>query len=194
MVLFGKDYKDVEVVSCEFMTSNGQLHILVADIYQRLHVLQYDPEDPSSLAGQKLIRKSEFFVGREINSMVLTPLSLNSADCLVPLCGSSDGSLSVVVPVNENDYRVLYVMQQQILEKEEHNAALNPRMHRNLGVESSFSGVSSNGRVLLDYDVIKRFQNLSPSKQSLYSKRLGKNGTRDTWASLATVENSLQYL
>lgn len=194
MVLFGKDYKDVEVLSCEFMTSNGQLYILVADSHQRLHILQYDPEDPTSQAGQKLIRKSEFFAGREINTMVLAPLTSSNDGSFVPLCGSADGSLSVVIPVNENDYRVLYVMQQQITEKEEHTAALNPRMHRSLGVDTGSSGVAPSGRVLLDYDVISRFQSLSPAKQSAYSKRIGKNGTRDTWRSLATVEDTLGYL
>lgn len=194
MVLFGKDYKDVEVLSCEFMTFNGQLSILVADTLQRLHVLQYDPEDPTSLAGQKLIRKSEFFSGREFNTMVLAPLSLTQEGSFVPLCGASDGSLSVVIPVSEADYRVLYVMQQQLTEKEEHSASLNPRMHRNLGVEGGVNGVASSGRSLLDYDVLKRFQALSLAKQSAYTRRIGKNGTRDTWRSLAQLDECLNYL
>lgn len=194
MTLFGKDYKDVEVISCEFMTFNGLLYILVADTMQRLHILQYDPEDPTSLSGQRLIRKSEFFSGREINVMQLAPLSLTEEGAFVPICGASDGSLSLVVPVSESDYRSLYVMQQQIMEKEEHNASLNPRMHRNLGVDVGAAGVAASGRVLLDYDVIRRFQFLPPLKQSLYSKRIGKNGTDDTWRSLCFVEECLNYL
>lgn len=194
MTLFGKDYKDVEVMSCEFMTFNGLLYILVADTMQKLHILQYDPEDPTSLSGQKLIRKSEFFSGREINSMVLTPLTLAKDSAFVPLCGTSDGSLSVVVPVSESDYRALYVMQQQITEKEEHNAGLNPKMHRSLGVDVGAAGVAASGRALLDYDVIKRFQDLSLAKQKLYSKRIGKNGTDDTWRSLCLIEECLNYL
>lgn len=194
MTLFGKDYKDIEVLSCEFMTFNGLLYILVADVTQKLHILQYDPEDPTSLSGQKLIRKSEFFSGREITVMALAPLSLSQEDSFVPLCGASDGSLSVVVPVSESDYRALYVMQQQISEKEEHNASLNPRMHRNLGVDVGAAGVAASGRALLDYEVIKRFQDLTVAKQESYSKRIGKNGTYDTWRSLCFVEECLNYL
>ena len=193
MVLFGKDYREVEVLSCEFMTSNNRLFILVADTTQHLHILQYDPEDPSSLSGQRLVRKSEFFSGKEIGTMVLVPFSVKpgNEDELVPLCAGLDGSLSTVLPVNESEYRALYVMQQQISEKEEHPCGLNPRMHRSFDIENTTSGA---GRVLLDYGLIKRFEGLSLSKMEGYGRRLGKNGVEEMWRGLKGLEDALDYL
>lgn len=193
MVLFGKDYREVEVLSCEFMTSNNRLFILVADTTQHLHILQYDPEDPSSLSGQRLVRKSEFFSGKEIGTMVLVPFSVKpgNEDELVPLCAGLDGSLSTVLPVNESEYRALYVMQQQISEKEEHPCGLNPRMHRSFDIENTTSGA---GRVLLDYGLIKRFEGLSLSKMEGYGRRIGKNGVEEMWRGLKGLEDALDYL
>lgn len=184
MTLFGKDYRNTEVLSCEFMAHSGQLHALVCDTTQHLHILQYDPEDPASLSGQKLLVRSEFFSGKDFLTMTLFPAS---ADNLVPLCGASDGSICTVLPVSESQYRTLYVIQQQIAEKEDHFAGLNPKSHRSLFVENV-------GRSVLDFELIKRFERLPKSKQEDYARRIGKSGIQELWNCLEYIEDSLGYL
>lgn len=198
MTLFGKDYRDVQVTSCDFIISNRKLFILVADAQQRLHILQYDPEDPQPFSGQKLIRRSEFFVGKDIDSMVMLPKHMETSQQqqqqqeFVPLCGARDGSLSVVVPVPESTYRALYVIQQQIAGKEEHYLGLNPEMHRNMGVAPLTT--TSQGKNLLDFDLIRTFQDLPGERKAQYARRLGKTGEQDVWDSLQYVDSALNYL
>lgn len=200
MTLFGKDYRDIQVTSCEFLVFDKHLYIVAADTHQRLHVLQYDPEDPQPFSGQKLIRRSEFFVGSEMNTMIMLPLAKPSkssptppsVSTLVPLCGASDGSISVVLPVSESRFRALYVIQQQIADKEEHYCGLNPRMHRALGIEPANS--NSQGKILIDFSLVKKFYDLPANRRALYSRRLGVSGQQQAADSIRHINEALEYL
>lgn len=201
MTLFGKDYRDIEVTACEFVVFNKTLHVLVADTQQRLHVLQYDPEDPSPVSGQSLLRRSEVFVGRDVGTMLLLGCggAGSGGTAFAPICGARDGALLAAVPVAEATYRALYVVQQQMAEREEHALGLNPRMHRALGVRpatyaAGVSGGSSSSRVLLDFDLVRRFGELPQERRTGYARRLGKTGEADVWGGLRAVGGAFGYM
>lgn len=160
---------------------------MVADAQQRIHILQYDPEDPMPFSGQRLIRRAEFFTGKDIDSMVMLqyddPVSRSKEEktegapkqgVFVSLCGARDGSLSVIVPVPEATYRPLYVVQQQLADKEEHYLGLNPRMHRATGVAPP--ATTAQGKAIIDFDLVRTFQDLSVERRAQYARRLGKTG------------------
>jgi cleavage and polyadenylation specificity factor subunit 1 len=163
-----------------------------------LHLFQYDPDDANSSGGQRLIKKSHFFVGKEIRTSTLvkmqTKVSEESvpSEELVPLCGADDGSLSVVLPLSESSYRALFVMQEQIIDKEEHNACLNPRMYRNLGM--SIAQERSLSRFLLDYSILGKFCTLNVQKKYNYSRKLGIKGEAQVWDNLGILGQALNYL
>ncbi|CAN6627777.1 protein Cft1p [Trichomonascus vanleenenianus] len=200
MATMGKDMRDVEISSADFSINNGRLSLIVADTQGKLQLLEYDPEDPSSLSGQKLLCKSEFFTGRMTNCMGLVPMFNDEADVLsvksnqlFPLCGSDDGTLSAVIPVSESAYRTLYVLQQQIIDKEEQVSCLNPRMHRETNsVIAAQAGQSS--RAVLDYGIVSRFAGLDAEKRYLYSRKMGRRGLEEAWRRIRSIENSLEYM
>lgn len=205
MTLFAKDYRDIQVTSCDFAVVQKKLFIAVADTQQRIHILQYDPEDPMPFSGQKLIRRAEFFTGKDIDTMVMLqyndPVDHTQTDqrpeppkqaVYVPLCGARDGSLSVIVPVSESVYRPLYVVQQQLADKEEHYLGLNPRMHRTTGVAPV--ATSSQNKAVIDFDLVRTFQDLPIEKRSQYARRLGKMGEYNVWKSMIYVDEALKYL
>lgn len=190
MNVIGKDLRDIEITSAEFAVHGKSLYISAADTERRLHLLQYDPEDPTSLSGQRLLLRSEFFTGRTINDMVMIPSSIDedkSGD-LMSIGASDDGTLIGIIPVSESSYRRLFVMQQQIIDKEEQNCCLNPRMHRSHGAQLT------TGRSILDYNAIKRFGCLSTEKKKQYGRKLGKRGYEEGWKSVKEVEKALDYL
>lgn len=205
MTLFGKDYRDVQVTSCDFAVVQKKLYIVVADAQQRIHILQYDPEDPMPFSGQRLIRRAEFFTGKDIDSMVMLqyddPVSRSKEEktegapkqgVFVSLCGARDGSLSVIVPVPEATYRPLYVVQQQLADKEEHYLGLNPRMHRATGVAPP--ATTAQGKAIIDFDLVRTFQDLSVERRAQYARRLGKTGEINVWKSMVYVNDALRYL
>ncbi|KAK9462798.1 CPSF A subunit region-domain-containing protein [Lipomyces oligophaga] len=73
MQLFGKDLRQVEVVAAEFVISHNLIHFVVADADKKIHIVQYDPEDPRSVSGQKLMPKSEFYTGHNIEALTMLP-------------------------------------------------------------------------------------------------------------------------
>lgn len=191
MTNLGKDLRDIEVTSGEFIVSSGRLYMVVADNDRRLHLLQYDPEDPSSLSGQRLVLRSEFYLGRRVNSSVLVPYGMEKGSQLIPLLGSEDGTLCTVLPLSETMYRSLFVIQQQIIEKEPQVACLNPREYRMLA--RSRTNQQQVGRMLLDYSVIRRFVRLAEDRKYQYSRKVSKAGRDEAWRGLRYIEGAFGY-
>ncbi|KAA8916192.1 hypothetical protein TRICI_001683 [Trichomonascus ciferrii] len=186
MNVVSKDLSDIGVTCSEFAVHGKSLYVLSSDTERKIHLLQYEPDDPASLSGQRLLRRSEFFTGRTINDMIMVPTSEGDSN-FMPFAATSDGTLIGVIPVSESSYRRLFVMQQQIIDKEEQNCCLNPRMHRSHGTESA------TGRAILDYNTIKRFVALSTEKKSQYGRKLGKGGYNEGRISVKEIEKAMAY-
>ncbi|KAK7207324.1 CPSF A subunit region-domain-containing protein [Myxozyma melibiosi] len=244
MQLFGKDLRHVEVVASDFVISGDLLHFVIADANRKIHILQYDPDDPRSLSGQRLIAKSEFFTGHNIEAFTIIPQAqlpiyptIAPSTTIPPASaatakgeaadgstenGESDpasndlqptpapptpqqpqqqqmclgvtqsGNLVSVHPVSEMTYRRLVVVQQQMAEKYEHVAGLNPRMYRSLSANAELSGSAT--RVVLDGNLLLRFPRLPLNRQIEISERAGKGAEAMIWNHLFELEKSLSYM
>ncbi|CDK27431.1 unnamed protein product [Kuraishia capsulata CBS 1993] len=183
IVQLGKDIARVDVLATDFLVHDGNLYILVADANQVLHILQYDPEDPASHQGHRLIRKSVFRNNSSTTNLVavarsksLFSASRSLKENLVAefeCIGSNvDGSLYRVTPVSETTYRRLYAVQQQIYDRESHFLGLNPRLNIIGHMENIMDNVN---RPVLDFDVLKKFMTLSEERKRAFAKRIGNN-------------------
>ncbi|KAH2266319.1 mRNA cleavage and polyadenylation factor subunit, partial [Aspergillus fumigatus] len=127
MSLFGKDQGYLEVVAAEFLPDGDKLFILVADSDCNLHVLQYDPEDPKSSNGDRLLARSKFHMGHFATTMTLLPRTMVSSEKAMAnpdsmeidsqtisqqvLITSQSGSVGIVTSVPEELYRRLSALQ-----------------------------------------------------------------------------------
>ncbi|PWW76051.1 hypothetical protein C7212DRAFT_280229 [Tuber magnatum] len=202
MTLFGKDTQKLEVISAEFLPDGNQLYFVVVDAESNIHILQYDPEHPKSLAGQRLIRRADFFSGHEISTLTMLPLSpaLSSASPnshLHPdaidtspshhhnphhqsqqqqeyfvLAGTQTGSLAMIRTIPETAYRRLNIVQGQIVNGEEHVAGLNPREYR--AVVNYSGGVGGDTmRGVLDGGLVSRWIGLAEGRKGEVSAKAG---------------------
>lgn len=200
MNTMGKDLRKIKVTSTEFIISSGRLYIVACDTERVMHILQYEPENPSSLAGQRLLPKSDYYIGRFNQTMVLIPSNedqqeeeeeeVEAEEELVPLMGSNCGVISTVLPISESTMRTMFVVQQQIIDKDDHTACLNPRMHRDLAAYE-YGQQRTN---VLDFNVIRRFVTLDVEKKFQFSRKVGKNGQDGVWDSIKDLELQLDYL
>ncbi|KAK2873627.1 mRNA cleavage and polyadenylation factor subunit, partial [Arthroderma sp. PD_2] len=71
--LFGKENENLAVIAADFLPDGDKLYILIADDDCNVHVLQYDPEDPSSSKGDRLLHRSVFHTGHFASTMTLLP-------------------------------------------------------------------------------------------------------------------------
>ncbi|KAK9476934.1 CPSF A subunit region-domain-containing protein [Lipomyces japonicus] len=214
MQLFGKDLRKLEVVAADFVINGTHMHFVIVDGERKIHILQYDPENPRSLSGQRLILKSEFYVGRSIQSLLMVPKfeeyqrstesitdaangsagagDNNSSEVQYLTLGcTADGNLVAVVPISEIKYRQLLSVQQQITDKVAHVAGLNPKVHRTTFTSSDFGSAA---RAVLDGNLLLQFASLSINRQFDITDRVGKNADTEVWNSLVELDRSLNYM
>ncbi|KAK5165677.1 hypothetical protein LTR04_000989, partial [Oleoguttula sp. CCFEE 6159] len=159
LTMLGKGRARMEVVAAEFLPWGDQLYIIVADAHGDLHVLQFDPEHPKSLSGQRLLHKTAFHTGHAITSLTLLPSTLPAAaptaeptnPAPVPsstppdlpglpqpsntvlhhvLLTTATGSLALITPLPEPAYRRLTALSTHLANYLDHPAGLNPRAYR----------------------------------------------------------------
>ncbi|KAJ5088160.1 Cleavage/polyadenylation specificity factor A subunit C-terminal [Penicillium angulare] len=184
MSLFGKDPEYLEVVAADFLPDGNKLYILVADSDCTLHVLQYDPEDPKSSNGDRLLSRSKFYTGNFASTVTLLPRTAVSSELIEPsaedemdvdqtistynvLIASQNGSLALVTTVAEESYRRLSALQSQLINTTEHPGGLNPRAFR--AVESD----GASGRGMVDGTLLRQWLNLGKQRQVDIAGRVG---------------------
>lgn len=200
LTVLGKSRTQMEVIAAEFLPFDGQLFITIIDAEMDLHVLQFDPENPKSLGGRKLMHRSTFHLGHFPSSMTLLPSTLapmaeqpltnGHADGEGPashpeapslfqiLTTSLTGSIGLITPVDEVTYRRLGSMQAHLTSVLEHPAGLNPRAYR--AVESEGLGA----RGVIDGSLIQRICELGYARRSEVLSRAGG----DTWGLRSDLE------
>ncbi|CAG8194361.1 unnamed protein product [Penicillium olsonii] len=183
MSLFGKDPEYLEVVAADFLPDGSKLYMLVADSDCNLHVLQYDPEDPKSSNGDRLLSRSKFYTGNFASSVMLLPRTAVSSE--IPdsseeamdvdethtkhqvLVASHNGSLALVTSVAEESYRRLSALQSQLVNTVDHPAGLNARAFR--AVESDGAA----GRGMVDGNLLRLWLNMGKQRQAEIAGRVG---------------------
>ncbi|EKV04111.1 Cleavage and polyadenylation specificity factor subunit A, putative [Penicillium digitatum PHI26] len=183
MTLFGKDPEYLEVVAADFLPDGNKLYMLVADSDCNLHVLQYDPEDPKSSNGDRLLSRSKFYTGNFASSVTLLPRTAVSSELTESseeamdvdetfakyqvLIASQNGSLALVTSVAEESYRRLSGLQSQLINTVDHPAGLNARAFR--ATESDGAA----GRGMVDGNLLRLWLNMGKQRQAEIAGRVG---------------------
>ncbi|KAA8909184.1 CPSF A subunit region-domain-containing protein [Sphaerosporella brunnea] len=177
MTLFGKDTQELQVVTAEFLPDGRQLCFIIADANGDVHVLQYDPEHPKSLAGQRLIHRCAFHVPHEITNLTLLPRASSTPSSLqeqteshLLLAATRNGSLALITTVPENSYRRLNQLMNQVIAGEEHTAGLNPKAFRHVAA-SDRTGEFLRG--VLDHWLLERWVEMPFVRKREVAERAG---------------------
>ncbi len=131
----------------QFLIDGSTLTILGVDMHGNLRVYAFDPADPLSLKGKKLLGKAIFHLGSKV-SRVLRITAKANADAASPAAAVSrkvgcclstyDTALGMVLPLDETTYKRLRSLQQRLVTATVQPAGLNPLAHRHAhGVQVS---------------------------------------------------------
>ncbi|SJM83775.1 probable protein CFT1 [Zygosaccharomyces bailii] len=197
MIPLGRSVSKLETVSLEFLVNGGDIFFAVTDTKDILHLFKYAPDEPNSLSGQRLVHCTSFNLHSTNTCMVLLPrneefaVQEKSLSPVQVIGGQSDGSVFKLVPLREDAYRRLYVLQQQITEKEVQLGGLNPRMER---LSNEFYQSTHAVRPMLDFNVIRRFNTLSVEKRKVMAQKAGRRAHFEIWRDLINIEFSLRSL
>ncbi|KAF2099428.1 hypothetical protein NA57DRAFT_74928 [Rhizodiscina lignyota] len=166
MILFGKTRSKMEVVTAEFLPYEKQLNIIIADADRNIHIMQFDPDHPRSLSGQRLLHKSTFHTGHFPTTMTLLPdhqisptHTSTSTDAAHPgpqsqqqqqvLISNMSGSLALLTPLDEQAYRRLSALQTHLFSALDSACGLNPRAYRSVESEGFGSRGVIDGGLLI---------------------------------------------
>lgn len=188
IVLLGKDMYPVHTFGSQLIVGENNLGMVVSDDQMNMHVLTYEPYSIQSLGGQRLLRRGEINLGHQIQAF--SPLKLKSARPgqgalrMGLIAGTSEGGISMVIPVDEKIFKRLYGLYSRMVTHLEHPAGLNPRGYRQIKLPQKSIHASSimtgppGPRGILDGDLLYRFLHLPLVYQRELAKAVGSKDDR----------------
>jgi cleavage and polyadenylation specificity factor subunit 1 len=197
LTVLGKSRTRMEVLAAEILPFDGGLYICVVNSDLDLQVLQYDPENPKTLNGSRLLYRSTFHLGYAIDRMQALPSTLSMQATTLGVNGLGDeqgtepspvfqvlttsptGAVGLITPLDETSYRRLGSLQTHLSNVLEHAAGLNPRAFRSAGEEGSA------GRGVVDGTIIKRIWELGSVRRAEVLARAGS----DSWVLQSDLEH-----
>lgn len=183
--ILGRDLENPAVVAAEFLPDGKQLYIISSDEDGVVRVLQYDPENPKTERGSKLLLRSTFNTGAMPTKMTLLPPQTRSvrrgdadgamdvdsspADSVQRiLWGTQSGALCMLTPLAEETYRRLSTLQNTLLTTLDfHACSLNARAYRQ--VETDGIG----GRGIIDGSLVGRWWETSTQQRVASADKAG---------------------
>ncbi|KAI8646973.1 CPSF A subunit region-domain-containing protein [Parasitella parasitica] len=195
--LLGKDYQSFEVGCVDFIIDDKSLYLVVGDTSENLDLYQYAPFNLQSFGGQKLMRRGDFHVGSQVQTMVRLPQiekterGLEYSRRHFCLCGTFSGSISVLSPISEKTFKRLNTLYGQLVNNVQHVAGLNPRAYRLIkGPKQRMA--SNRTKAILDGDLIFEFAGLSIERQKETTKQIGTTVPR-IMEDLVDIEFSIDH-
>ena len=147
LVQMAKDFEGMDILATEFLVDGSTLSMLTTDMTGNAFIFSYDPKSLESWKGQKLLTKGAFHVGSPVHRMVRFRLKAPTAapgQTISPaeqkaqanrhavFFGTLDGSLGILVPIEEAAHASLQSLQRYLTYATPHAAlaGLNARTHR----------------------------------------------------------------
>ncbi|KAJ3476928.1 hypothetical protein NLI96_g10812 [Meripilus lineatus] len=178
LVVLAKDVFPVCVTSADLffaMSPNtGEEHVSVVTCDEEgvIRLYAYDPRDPESKNGQRLLRRTEFHTHTEYRSSYLIARRAKASD-EVPqsklICGHVDGTLSSLTYVDASTCKYLHLLQDHLVRNVQHVAGLNPRAFRIVRNESVPKPLSKG---ILDDNLLSAFEELPIGRQMEVTRQI----------------------
>ncbi|PZC83205.1 hypothetical protein B5X24_HaOG208296 [Helicoverpa armigera] len=122
-------------------------------------------------SGQRLIRKSDYHLGQQVNAMFRIAATHTSAQRHVTMFTTLDGGVGYVLPITEKMYRRLLMLQNVMNNYCCHIAGLNPRAYRTYKSRRSLSGGAMRG--ILDGDLVTLYTTMPNAEKADIAKKIG---------------------
>ena len=190
--LISKDPYPLRCYTIEYITDGNQLGYLVSDSEKNLHLFLYQPEEPESLGGMRLIRHADIHIGSHINTMFrirckpsvspgstshhISGMAINERRH-VTFYSTLDGSIGFIVPLSEKTFRRLQTLQNKLVHSVQHYAGLNPKNYR-LAQISSRRIHSPPQKNVIDGDLLWKFLNLGIKERNELAKQIGSSSSQ----------------
>nr|XP_049706134.1 cleavage and polyadenylation specificity factor subunit 1 isoform X1 [Helicoverpa armigera] len=152
-------------------TLASYIDFLLSEADGNLALFMYQPQARESYGGQRLIRKSDYHLGQQVNAMFRIAATHTSAQRHVTMFTTLDGGVGYVLPITEKMYRRLLMLQNVMNNYCCHIAGLNPRAYRTYKSRRSLSGGAMRG--ILDGDLVTLYTTMPNAEKADIAKKIG---------------------
>ncbi|CAM6094104.1 unnamed protein product [Calypogeia fissa] len=134
LICLAKDFSSLDCFTSEFLIDGSTLSLLVSDSRKNVQIFSYAPKSMESWKGQKLLPRAEFHLGAHVAKFLRLQMlptgTSNRANRFAVLCGTLDGGIDYLAPLDELTFRRLQTLQKKLVEVVRHVGGLNPRAFR----------------------------------------------------------------
>lgn len=173
--LVSRDLRSAQILDMEFMVDNTTLGFLVSESEGNLALFMYQPQARESYGGQRLIRKSDYHLGQQVNAMFrinARPVPTSTHKRHVTMFTTLDGGVGYVLPITEKMYRRLLMLQNVMNNYCCHIAGLNPRAFRTYkSARRPVGGGPARG--VLDGDLVTQYTTMPNAEKQDIAKKIG---------------------
>jgi len=180
LVVMAKDYQPISISSSDFFIGrDGQFAIMTSDEEGVLRLYDYDPTDQESGSSQKLICRTEFHTHSELRAVLTVArreeLQLDNRGKISQIissliCGTTDGALSIIIPVWEDIFKRLSLLQGQLVRNIQHVGGLNPKAFRSVRNDTVSRPLTKG---VLDGMLLETFLQLRLDQQLEMTRQIG---------------------
>lgn len=197
-----RDSRPLEVFACDFGIDNELLNFIVSDSEKNIMIYAYNPEHEESQGGTRLLRRADFHLGAHVTSFCrlrgrvpnrLCHDSRAAQRCVrrhITMFCSVDGAIGFLFPVDEEVYRDLQMLQNEMTVALPHVAGLNPKAWRL--VKQARPTITNPCKLILDGDLVNRFLSLSVKERNELTKKIGTT-TDKVLANIQHIQESTMY-
>ncbi|ORY33060.1 cleavage and polyadenylation specific protein [Naematelia encephala] len=182
-----KDLQAVSLMSGDFLAQEGQVTFITNDREGEMRMLDFDPADPDSLNGEKLLLKTEYHIGAPVTCSRVIARRKTAEEEWAPqsqiVYATAEGAITTVVSVKPARFKRLQLVTDQLVRNAQHIAGLNPRAFRAVRNDLVPQALS---RGILDGPLLERFAWQPVKRQREMMRQIGTDAV--------TVASDLQAL
>lgn len=190
--LVSRDFNAMQVYAIDYVVDHNNLGFLATDSSGNMAIFMYQPESRESSGGHRLIRKADYHIGQQVNTLFRVQCGLregrspNYEKKHITFYGTLDGGLGYCLPLPEKTYRRLFMLQNVLLVHSEHLCGLNPKVYRT--VKYAKRGMLNPSRSVVDGQLVWSFVSLPHNEKVEVAKKIGTK-VEEIMADLIEIED-----
>ncbi|WWD06819.1 protein CFT1 [Kwoniella europaea PYCC6329] len=134
LTTISKDLQPVSPVVTDFLVHEGQLTFISNDREGNMRMLDFDPTDPDSLNGERVLLRTEYHTGAPVTTSKVIARRKTAEEEYAPqtqiIYATADGALTTLVSVKPARFKRLQLVSDQLVRNAQHVAGLNPKAFR----------------------------------------------------------------
>ena len=174
--LLSRDFSKPPTDHVQFLVDGSTLTLVGVDAWGNVRTYAFDPQDPQSLRGKRLIAKGAIWTGGAVTGVYRC--RGKAPQQVGVMVSTAAGGLGVLMPLEEGDFRRLQGLGRAMIKRIPQPAGLNPQRYRSPRGPPRVGDASKVPATVIDGDLVSRYLQLSKDQQRALARSIGSKPKR----------------